>query len=412
MPALSPTMEDGAISCWNKEEGDEVGAGDAICEIETDKATVDFELADDGVLARILVGPNTRVKVGDLIGILVEDKSDVGAFKDTKLSDFKEASSESATPPPAETEKPAVVEEQVAAAPAKLVSEPSPTKSDSGGRIFISPFAKKTAKENNVDFTNIKGTGPEGRIVVADIINFMKQQPLKDTATPTASVTGESATIQAAFEDLSVVDNELGQNLSLSKKEAPHYYLSTEISVKKVEDLISLLKGSTDSDISLTDFFIKASAVTMRTVPSANASFRKDFIRNFKDCHINVFLNDKHGLVEDCHNKGLAAITEDTQKILHSEASNLKLGTFSVVSLDVAKLFPIVLHGQSACLGVGEIVEFNEPFENEKGEIDFVTKRVVNVTLSCDHRVVDGAVGAQWLQKFKSVVEEPLNMLL
>lgn len=405
MPALSPTMEDGAISSWMKKEGDEVSAGEALCEIETDKATVDFELADDGVLAKILVKENVRVKVGDVIGILVDDTADVAAFANTTLADFTSSSStkeQISTQPEPKVEQPA------------YVPSPSKIETNSSNRIFISPLARKLAKDNEIDISSLKGkgTGPKGRIIASDITSNLNQTT---TQTQTVNATPTNQKNESNFADQPLSFQELANNLTISKKEAPHYYLVSEIKLNQVLKLRQEFKDKYDIDLSINDFIVKASATAMKSTPVVNASFRSDFVRIFHNTDINLYTQESVGIIRKCNTKGLTEISQESAAILENAETKLDLGTFAIINLGkygVKKVFPIVLHGQSACLGVGEITKEYEPFHDESGELNFTENEIVNVSLSCDHRVVDGAIGAQWLQKFKQLLEDPSTLLL
>eukprot|EP00924_Labyrinthula_sp_SR-Ha-C_P005127 maker-scaffold_1-snap-gene-22.60-mRNA-1 protein AED:0.03 eAED:0.03 QI:324/1/1/1/0.6/0.5/6/388/455 len=409
MPALSPTMEEGKIAAWTKNVGDFVAAGDSICEIETDKATVDFEMADDGFLAKILMeaGDTQVVKVGVPIGVIVEEESDIAAFQDfvPEMSDAEESTEAEAAAPTAVTSTPQVSLPPTAAAPEEKLGS-------SGTRIKISPLAKKLAAEAGIavdSLSQISGTGPEGRIIAENVKDFIsKGVPQSDVAVPTAvSHPLETETSFVSAETLTAL-------LSESKKTIPHYFLNNQIDVTEILKLREELVASSGVELSLSDFLLKAAAKSMSVVPSMNASFREGFIREFENVHINVFTKDasetKLGLIKNVNSKGLAEISEAAIEIEESSLTEAELGTFSVINVGafgVASINPIIVAGQSGCLGVGNVTD--EIVVN--GE-DFEERKKVWVSLSCDHRVVDGAVGAQWMQHYKQLLENPHMLLL
>lgn len=449
MPALSPTMEEGSIASWSKAEGEFVSAGEAVCEIETDKATVDFELADDGFLAKILVAakdtdPNqSSIQVGQVIGLLVEEEKDILALKDVTLADVsaEQASESSTSAAPPVVDSPPV--SPPASVPAPVVAPPSSyTPSAGTGRVFISPLARRTAEEAGIEVTAFHqlGTGPNGRVLYQDVLDYLAgdqhtQQALSSQASSSESLSRASEAA-GEFIDVPALDGAaLKNNLTFSKREVPHYFLNCEIDLSKVMALREEFHTTQDVEVSVNDFVLKAAAVAMKAVPYVNASFRNTFIRQFVNCHFNVYtqvrsgasgMTTELGLIRDVNSKGLFEISQevaglssapDGSEAADGDQKKLQMGTFSIINLGmygVKAAHPIVVYGQSACLGIGSIEEELVPFVPKAGEeeISFEMKPKVLVSLSCDHRVVDGAIGAQWLQHFKKLMENPITMLL
>uniref|UniRef100_A0A9L0RQ38 Dihydrolipoamide acetyltransferase component of pyruvate dehydrogenase complex n=1 Tax=Equus caballus TaxID=9796 RepID=A0A9L0RQ38_HORSE len=393
LPALSPTMTMGTVQRWEKKVGEKLSEGDLLAEIETDKATIGFEVQEEGYLAKILIPEGTRdVPLGTPLCIIVEKEADIPAFADyrpTEVTDLKPQAPP--TPPPVASVPPTpqpVTPTPSAACPAA----PAGPK----GRLFVSPLAKKLAAEKGIDLTQVKGTGPEGRIVKKDIDSFV---PTK--AAPV-----------------------IAQRLMQSKQTIPHYYLSIDVNMGEVllvrKELNKMLEGR--SKISVNDFIIKASALACLKVPEANSSWLDTVIRQNHVVDISVAVSTPAGLITpivfNAHIKGLETIANDVVS-LATKAREGKLqphefqgGTFTISNLGMfgIKNFSAIINPPQACiLAVGASEDRLLPADNEKG---FDVASMMSVTLSCDHRVVDGAVGAQWLAEFRKYLEKPITMLL
>lgn len=440
MPALSPTMTEGVIANWTKKVGDLVEAGEPICEIETDKATVDFEVVDDGYLAKIVVDANQPpLSVGSIIGIIVEEESDVAAFANVSASDLQEggessnndnnnnnSSDSNGTKQPIEQAKPIASTPQVA------------TQKNDGSRIFASPLAKLIARENGVSLEKItKASGPNGRILRADVEDF-----ISSGAASATTIASSSADVVTAVEGQTMAPMSIGnafdvpvssdaqalaQQLEKSKREVPHYYLNVDVEIDnllKLRDELNSSMPETDH-ISLNDFVVRAAALCMSRVPEANSSWGGSFIRKYKNVDINVAMINKNedGLlmpvIRNAQNKGLGAIASESRDFISTddeESLDLGVGTFTISNLGAygLKTFtPIVREPQGCSLGIGTISKRAIPGPvDEEGKATIQVQTTLTATLSCDHRVIDGAVGAQWLQEFKALLKNPISMLL
>ncbi|KAL2653320.1 hypothetical protein R1flu_021448 [Riccia fluitans] len=423
MPSLSPTMTQGNIAKWRKKEGDQVAAGEVLCEIETDKATLEMESMEDGYLAKILVGDGAKdIQVNEVICIMVEDEGSLAAFKDYQPSSGgtpKPAASpkeEAASPPPPPPPSPSSAPEKKPTAPA-----PPPPKASEGSRIFASPAAKKLAEEKNVSLSSLKGTGPDGRIIKADVEDYLASGPAPSTRDAAAAAPSPAA--QAALADVDYTDlpnNQIkrvtARRLLQSKQTIPHYYLSLDTRVDKLlalrEQLNHAQEAAKRKKLSLNDFVIKAAALASRKVPECNSSWTDDFIRQYHNVNISVAVQTEHGLmvpvVKDADRKGLAAISEDVKALAEKARTNTlkpadyEGGTFTVSNLGgpfgIKQFCAIINPPQSCILAVGTTEKRVVPGA-AAGE--YTSGTFMIVTLSCDHRVVDGAVGAQWLAAFK-----------
>lgn len=411
MPALSPTMSEGTLLKWKKSVGDEIAAGDVLAEIETDKASMEWEAQEDGVLAQILVPDGTSgIQVGSPVFVQIDSSDDVEAFKTFTLADADGGGGAAAKPAAAAAQEPVVpsapsATRETTRAPVKPRME--------GERIVASPYARKLASENNVDLARLEGSGPGGRIVAADVLGA-----------PAGSV----PSIAGAFTDIanSNIRKIIAQRLLESKQQIPHYYLTATCRIDTVSDvrakLNDALAASNGGKISMNDFLIKASAMALKKVPEANASWHGDFIRQYNSVHCSVAVQTPAGLmvpvVRNADKKGLAAISADV-KSLAAKAREGKLdpsasadGTFTISNLGmfgVSQFSAIVNPPQACILAVGSAEKKVVPSASGDG---FEEGTFVTVTLSCDHRVIDGAVGAQWLQAFKGYLENPASMLL
>ncbi|XP_048418335.2 dihydrolipoyllysine-residue acetyltransferase component of pyruvate dehydrogenase complex, mitochondrial [Stegostoma tigrinum] len=417
LPALSPTMTVGTIQRWEKKVGEKLLEGDLIAEVETDKATIGFEVMEEGYLAKILIPEGTRdVPLGTTLCIIVEKESDISAFADyveTGVADIK--------PQPTPPIPPAPVAQQPAAAP--TVSPPVKPR-DPKSRVFASPLAKKLAADKGIDLKQVKGTGPDGQIRKKDVDSFV---PSMVAPTPTPAAPGVAPVPTGTFTDipLSNIRKVIAQRLMQSKQTIPHYYLSIDVNMDNILELRKQLNEEVKSKnikLSVNDFLIKASALACLKIPEVNSSWLDTFIRQNHVVDVSVAVSTAAGLITpivfNAHIKGLASISNDV-KSLAEKARDGKLqphefqgGTFTISNLGMygIKNFSAIINPPQACiLAVGGSEKRLLPAENEKG---FTVSSIMSVTLSCDHRVVDGAVGAQWLAEFKKFLERPTTMLL
>ncbi|KAL1782655.1 dihydrolipoyllysine-residue acetyltransferase component of pyruvate dehydrogenase complex, mitochondrial [Sigmodon hispidus] len=421
LPALSPTMTMGTVQRWEKKVGEKLSEGDLLAEIETDKATIGFEVQEEGYLAKILVPEGTRdVPLGAPLCIIVEKQEDIAAFADympTEVTTLKPQAPPPVPPPVA----------AVPPTPQPLPTTPSTLPAGPKGRIFVSPLAKKLAAEKGIDLTQVKGTGPEGRITKKDIDSFV---PSKAAPAPAAAAAPPGPRVAPApsgvFTDIPIsnIRRVIAQRLMQSKQTIPHYYLSIDVNMGEVllvrKELNKMLEGK--GKISVNDFIIKASALACLKVPEANSSWMDTVIRQNHVVDVSVAVSTPAGLITpivfNAHIKGLETIASDVVS-LASKAREGKLqphefqgGTFTISNLGMfgIKNFSAIINPPQACiLAIGASEDKLVPADNEKG---FDVASVMSVTLSCDHRVVDGAVGAQWLAEFKKYLEKPITMLL
>ncbi|RIJ15429.1 pyruvate dehydrogenase complex dihydrolipoamide acetyltransferase [Henriciella mobilis] len=450
MPALSPTMEEGTLAKWLVKPGDTISSGDVIAEIETDKATMEVEAVDEGTIAKILVDAGTEgVKVNSVIAVLAEegeDPDEVEAPKDAGGSLKKEESSKkeeaAQTKAPEQEDKPAPKSEKPESDSAKksVSSElgSTPMKladvGDGGDRIKASPLARRLAKLRGIDLSNLKGSGPKGRIVKKDVESAKAGQAAASTAAG-APASPDGLILPQVLDDrvyapdtyelkpLDGMRKTVAKRLTQSFMQVPHFPLNVDI---KLDKLLAARAGINEAapegvKISVNDMLIKASALALIAEPDCNASFTDKGIAYHKSAHISVAVAIDGGLITpvifNAEKKGLATIAAE-MKDLASRARERKLkpqeysgGTFSISNLGMfgIKSFGSIINqpeGIILSVGAGE----KRPVVNEKNEI--VPATVMTVTLSCDHRVIGGAEGARWLQAFKRYVESPESMLL
>ncbi|XP_050408500.2 dihydrolipoyllysine-residue acetyltransferase component of pyruvate dehydrogenase complex, mitochondrial [Patella vulgata] len=424
LPALSPTMESGTIISWSKKEGDKVSDGDLLAEIETDKATMGFESSENGFMAKIFVPEGSKdVPIGKLICIIVEEEDDVAAFKD-----YKPQPGDDESPGAAKDSKP---DAPPAAAPAPKQPSPTPAKSapsppaqsaaspkaqPSGTRVLSTPYARTLAKEKGIDINQVKGSGADGQVQADDILNF----------TPGAA--GYTSVPGASYTDtpLSNIRQVIAKRLTQSKQTIPHYYLTVDVNVDKIIQLRKQFNESLSKDnvkLSVNDFIIKASALACRKVPEANSSWQDSVIRQYNSVDVNIAVATDNGLITPivfrAESKGLSQISQDVQA-LAAKAKAGKLqpqeyqgGTFTISNLGMfgIKQFSAVINPPQACiLAVGGASK--QLIVDQHSNEGYRSANIMTVTLSCDHRVVDGAVGARWLQEFRRLLENPETMLL
>ena len=421
MPALSPTMTEGNLAKWHKAEGDSVEAGDVIAEIETDKATMEVEAVDEGILGKIIISEGTQgVAVNTVIAVLLEDGETANDIGDVSA----------AAPAPANADAPKEEKQEAAAAPAPAASKASSAPvANKGDRIFASPLAKRIASQKGLDLTTIKGTGPRGRIVKRDVENAQPQ-----AAAPAPAPQASSS--QALPEDAKVnpfgmpyieipnnnIKKVTARRLSESKQEVPHFYLTVEVVLDNLLAARKQLNEQANGEfkLSVNDFVIKASAMALKSYPAANVSWNEDAVHQYLQSDISIAVATPTGLItpiiKSAETKGLREIS-DEMKELAGRAREGKLkphefqgGSFSISNLGMfgVKNFQAIVNPPQSCIlavGAGEQVP-----KVVGGEVKIQT--VMNVTLSTDHRSVDGAIGAEWLQHFKRYIENPVSMLV
>jgi pyruvate dehydrogenase E2 component (dihydrolipoamide acetyltransferase) len=420
MPALSPTMTEGSLARWLKAEGDAVKSGDVLCEIETDKATMEFEAVDEGVLGKILVaGGTSGVAVNTPIAVLLEEGEDASSI----------VVSVAQAPTPALPQQ------------SRGGAIPSPPAQGGGGgreggsgdRVFASPLARRIARDGNVDLAAVTGSGPHGRIVKADVEAAMAGGGAR-VAAPAPAAAAPSAPKPApapvaanpfgpAFEEIpnSSMRKVIARRLTEAKSTIPHFYLTIDCELDALLKVRSDLNGRSDAyKLSVNDFVVRAVALALKKVPAANASWGEEAIRRYTDVDVSVAVATPSGLitpiVRHADHKGLADISNE-MKALAAKARDNKLkpeefqgGGFTISNLGMfgIKEFAAIINPPQGCIlavGAGE----QRPVVRN-GALAVAT--VMTCTLSVDHRVVDGAVGAEFLAAFKTLIEDPLSMLL
>jgi len=426
MPALSPTMTEGTLARWLKKEGENVKAGDVIAEIETDKATMEVEAVDEGVLGKILVADGTAgVKVNEPIAILVEAGEKVPT-----------AAAPAAAPKPAAAPEPTPTPAP-AAAPAPAPAVNGHAAGDE--RIFASPLARRMAKQAGIDLSSLRGSGPNGRIVKHDIEAALAKPGAPAPAPTAAPAAAAPAPAPAAAKTPapattaphtavpnSTMRKVIARRLSEAKQTVPHFYVSMDIELDALLKLRADLNAKSPKDgpgafkLSVNDLIIKAAAVTLRRVPKVNATYTEDATLYYDDVDISVAVSIPDGLItpiiRHADTKGLAAISAE-MKDLAARAKSGKLkpeefqgGGFSISNMGmygVSEFAAIINPPQAGILAVSAGQQ--RPVV-KNGALAIAT--VMTCTLSVDHRVVDGALGAEWLAAFKAVIEDPLSLML
>ena len=414
MPALSPTMEEGTLAKWLVKEGDTVESGDVMAEIETDKATMEFEAVDEGVIGKIIVPEgSTGIKVNEIIAILLEDgedSSDIETNDAENKQDVVDIIKNDEKIPVVKSEKTGL--------------------SSSKERIFATPLARRIAKSTNVDLANIKGSGPYGRIVKADVqsnnVNASEKTPITQI---TSSVTSE--TIKTMYKDrefaeipLDGMRKVIANRLTEAKQTIPHFYLRKSVNLDKLLIVRSEMNtGLIDQGIkiSVNDFIIKASSLALQDIPQANVVWAQDRILQMTSSDVAVAVSVEGGLytpvIFDSEKKTLSSLSLEI-KDLASRARDKKLlpneyqgGSFAISNLGMMGIenFDAVInppHGSILAVGAGT----KKPIVKEDGTICVAT--VMSLTLSVDHRAIDGALGAEFLAKITNYLENPLTMLV
>ncbi len=442
MPALSPTMEEGTLARWLIEEGGSVSAGDAIAEIETDKATMEVEAVDEGVLGRIVVPEGAEgVKVNAVIAWLLEEGEDASALPADESGAPVPESAPAAAPESAPESAPEAPAPETAAAPPAAeasVAAPPPAEAPAarepageGGRIAASPLARRMAKQAGLDLAAIAGSGPRGRVVKRDIEQALAagapaaEAPAAPAPAPAPAAPARPAVAAAGPEDReiphSTVRKTIARRLGEADRDVPQIYLSVDMEIDRLlaarREVNEALEGT--AKVSVNDMVVKAAALALRRAPAVNAQWTETAVVQLGAVDISVAVAYEGGLITpivfDADRKGLAQIAGE-MKDLAGRAREGRLkpeeyqgGSFSVSNLGmygIGHFTSIVNPPQAAILAVGA---GERKVVVRDGEMAVAT--VMTCTLTCDHRVIDGALGAQWLQAFKGFVERPLSML-
>ncbi|GAB3337263.1 pyruvate dehydrogenase complex dihydrolipoamide acetyltransferase [Larkinella ripae] len=415
MPKMSDTMTEGTIVTWHKKEGDTVKSGDVLAEVETDKATMDLEAYEEGTLLYIGVKEGSAVAVDEVIAVVGE-----------KGADFKvllQGDGQAAAAPPAEAPKTA---EAQPAAPAE-----SAASNGHDSRVFASPLAKQIAKDKGVNLSDVQGSGPDGRIVKRDVEDFQPaakpaSAPAEKPAAPQPAPAAQSAPAAPApagsYEDIPVTQmrKTIARRLSESLFTAPHFYLTMEINMDKAMELRGKVNEVSPVKVSFNDFVLKAAALALKKHPAVNSSWLGDKIRRYNYVNIGVAVAVDEGLlvpvIRNADQKTISAIAGEV-KDLAGKAKDKKLqpkdwegSTFSISNLGMFGIdeFTAIINPPDSCIMAIGSIKQTVRFEGDVAK----PTNVMKVTLSCDHRSVDGATGASFLQTFKGLLENPFGMLV
>jgi pyruvate dehydrogenase E2 component (dihydrolipoamide acetyltransferase) len=436
MPKLSDTMTEGTLIAWKKKKGDKVSAGDVIAEIETDKATMEWESPEDGTLTEIFVEEGGKVNVGEKIAFIgaegetapaEEKKPEPKAKEDKKAAPKKKEQEETEKPAPAEEKEPETAPpqeskksaEKKAAPPSKQTPEPH-TESSGAARVKASPLARRLAAEQGVDLSTVKGTGPDGRVTESDVRAASKSKGAAPSSPAPRIPAGEGSRIS-----LSGMRKVIAERLVASKAPVPHFYLNIEIDAGPLmsarAELKSAGENSDSSKITVNDFVLKASVQAAVKVPKANASFDGDAIVQYNDVNLAIAVAIEDGLVTPviraAQGKSLREISEAVKDLAHRarhkrmKPEEFQGGTFTVSNLGsygIDNFSAIINPPQGFILSIGAIVK--------KAVIDdcdqIVPGQRMSIGMSCDHRVIDGALGAEYLKELRHLLENPTLLLI
>jgi pyruvate dehydrogenase E2 component (dihydrolipoamide acetyltransferase) len=432
MPKLSEAMETGKLLRWLKQEGDRISGGDIIAEIETDKADIELEAFGSGVLRKLLATPGTAVPVGGLIAVIAEADEDISAVVRPAAAAPPApapAAASAAPPAPAPAAPPAAPPRVSAAAPAP--SAPAGVAASAAavlppGRLRVSPLARKLAQRASIDLARVTGTGPSGRIIQRDIEAFAAARPPAAAGRPAPAAVAMAPALARTGPDtedvpLSPIRAAIARQMTQSKAPVPHFYITTEIAMERAAALREELQALPGAPkVTFTDVVVRACAVTLQKHPGVNASFTGDAIRRHRAAHIGIAVAVEDGLItpvlRDCDRKSLFQIAAESRDLVERTRARklrqqeLSGATFSVSNLGmfpVDEFSAIINPPEGAILAVGAIVDKPVVVDGQLA----VGKRM-RVTLSADHRVMDGAMGARFLADLRAALEAPLALLV
>ncbi|MBD3344616.1 MAG: hypothetical protein GF401_06105 [Chitinivibrionales bacterium] len=406
MLALSPTMESGKIAQWSKKEGDPIESGDVLCQVETDKTTMDYESTSEGALLKIIAPEGSEVNVGDNIAIIGE-----------KGEDISELPSETVQP---ESEKKEIAEPEQATHQKNpqeksiLTAQPAESEGNFPRGVPVSPLARKMAADKGIDLHSVKGSGPRGRIVKKDVEGYSPPQP-------NLHAPPRGAALRDEIIPVSEKRRVIAQRLSNSFYSAPHYSLSVEVVLETLLSARTRINKSSGEKISLNAFIVKFTAQTLVNHPMVNSSWEYETIHRYGTVDIALAVAQPDGLitpvVHDCETKGIRQIDHDLKELIGKARENRLApeeysgGTFTISnlgSMGIREFTAIINPPQAAILAVGEIVK--KPLVDENN--DLAVHNTMMLTLSCDHRILDGAVSAAFLSDLKKFLEYPIEALL
>jgi pyruvate dehydrogenase E2 component (dihydrolipoamide acetyltransferase) len=439
MPKLSPTMEEGQISRWLKREGDKVSMGEPLAEIDTDKATMEMQALANGVLLKILINEGQSAPLGQTIAVVGEPNEDITSLlseapaaaqpkqEQQKQEQPKEEQAEqkpAAPPPPAQAKAAAAGSAAQPAAPVANGRQPQAEAADSG-RMIVSPLAARMAAEAGIDLRSLQGSGPNGRIIKRDIEEAMSQPKAPvQPAFPRAVKPGRFPQIAASpyrDEPASEIRKVIAKRLVTSLGPVPHFFLTTEIEMDRAAEMRKGINAlDPELKISVNDIVIKVAAAAVRQHPEINASFQGNFVRYYEHADIGVAVAIEDGLItpviRSADQKSLSEIAGEVRELAERARSRkLKPDEYTGASFSISNLgmfgideFTAVINPpEGAILAVGAMSAKPVVRDNE-----IVIRQMMRVTMSCDHRVIDGATGAKFLQTFKKILENPLYLVV
>ena len=437
MPKLSPTMEEGQISRWLKKEGDKVSMGEPLAEIDTDKATMEMQALANGVLRKILIGEGQSAPLGQTIAVIGEPNEDIASLlAEAPAAAPKQEPAKQEQPQQQEQEKPAPPPQPQAKA-AAAVSSPQPASAvangrqpqaaaGDSGRMIVSPLAARMAAEAGIDLRSLQGSGPGGRIIKRDIEEAMSQPKAAPAKPAFPRVVEPGRFPQAApspyrDEPASEIRKVIAKRLVTSLGPVPHFFLTTEIEMDRAAEMRKGINAlDPDLKISINDIIIKVTAAALRQHPEVNASFQGNFIRYYEYADIGVAVAIEDGLitpvVRSADQKSLSEIAAEVRELAERARSRkLKPEEYTGASFSISNLgmfgideFTAVINPpEGAILAIGAMSAKPVVRENE-----IVIRQMMRVTMSCDHRVIDGATGAKFLQTFKRILENPLYLVV
>ena len=432
MPKLSPTMEEGQISRWLKKEGDKVAMGEPLAEIDTDKATMEMQALANGVLRKIVVGEGASAPLGQLIAIIGEPNEDIASLLSEAPAAPAPAKKEAEPPPPAAQEPPPPPPQQqpqpqAAAAAAGTAGNGRQASAAPEGRMIVSPLAARMAAESGLDLRSIQGSGPGGRIIKKDIEAALSQPKAAPAPQkyPRPVEPGQPVPVAApsAYRDepATQIRQTIAKRLVTSLGPVPHFFLTTEIEMDRAAEMRKGINGlDPDLKISINDIIIKVTAAALMQHPEVNASFQEKFIRYYEHADIGVAVAIEDGLitpvVRAADQKSLSQIATEVRE-LAERARSKKLkpeeytgATFSISNLGmfgIDEFTAVINPPEGAILAIGAMTAKPVVRDNE-----IVVRQMMRVTMSCDHRVIDGATGAKFLQTFKKILENPLYLVV
>jgi pyruvate dehydrogenase E2 component (dihydrolipoamide acetyltransferase) len=432
MPKLSEAMETGKLLRWLKQEGDRVAGGEIIAEIETDKADIELEAFGSGVLRKVLVGPGATVPVGSTIAVIADPEEDISGVVGARPAPASPSAQPAAAATVPSVPSPSAADVRRApAAPAAATAAPAPAdeveeeRPVAGRRLRASPLAKKLAQRAGIDLSVVRGTGPGGRIIQRDVEAATTARPTAAAPSPAAAPApvAPAARPQGEVEDqpLSQIRAAIARQMVQSKAPVPHFYLTVEIAMDRAAALREELQALPGAPkVTVTDLVVRACALTLGKHPGVNASFQGQAIRRHRAAHIGLAVALDEGLItpvlRDCDRKPLFQIATETRDLVERtrgrklKGQELSGATFSVSNLGmfpVEEFSAIINPPEGAILAVGAILDKPVVVEGQLA----VGKRM-RVTLSCDHRVMDGAMAARFLADLKALLEAPLGLLV